>query len=166
MAYLGPQAGVRGDRERVEEAPLLQVVGGVVGLVAAGEVRPDAGDAGAARAFVLGGPGDQVRPVVERRPAAGQAGVDLELDAWGSDASPAATTWSRRSTVYAVMSTSASIARVSDPSSTSAGRVSQQRIRPVSPASRRASASGTVATPSQVAPPSRAARPTSTMPWP
>ena len=50
MAYLGPQARVAGDLSARGSA-LLQVVGGVVGLVAAGEVRPDAGDRGAARAL-------------------------------------------------------------------------------------------------------------------
>ena len=48
----------------------------------------------------------------------------------------------------------------------SPGTVSQHSSRPVSPAARRASASSMVATPIQSAPASRAARATSTMPWP
>ena len=48
----------------------------------------------------------------------------------------------------------------------SPGTATQVRIGPVSPAARRASASSMTATPSQSAPPSRAARATSTIPWP
>ncbi len=51
-------------------------------------------------------------------------------------------------------------------SSGSPGVVSQQKIGPVSPASRSVSASSRTAAPIQSAPASRAARATGIMPWP
>ena len=56
VPHLGPQPGSLGERERLAEGRLLRVVGGVVGLVAAGEVGPDAGDRPAARAPRRRGP--------------------------------------------------------------------------------------------------------------
>ena len=81
VTYLGSQAGLLGDPESLVEALLLEVVGGVLRLLAAREVRPDAGDPGPAGALVLGRAGDQARPVVEGRATAGEPGVDLELHA-------------------------------------------------------------------------------------
>ena len=64
----------------VHEGLLLRVVGGVVGLVAAGEVRPDAGDPDRAGLLGVGrGRLDQRRPVRAVAPAAAEPGVDLEL---------------------------------------------------------------------------------------
>jgi hypothetical protein len=69
---------------------------------------------------------------------------------------------SSSATEYAVTSTPSSMAA---PQS-SPGTVSQQSTRPSSPDLRSASASSMVATPSHSAPPSRAARADSAMPWP
>jgi hypothetical protein len=65
VTHLGAQAGSLGDPESLVEALLLEVVGGVLRLLAAREVRPDAGDPGPAGALVLGRTGDQAPPVVE-----------------------------------------------------------------------------------------------------
>ena len=60
---------------------LLRVVGRVVRLVAAGEVRPDAGDHDPALSSSPGPRlGEQDVPVVERGATSAQPGVDLELD--------------------------------------------------------------------------------------
>ena len=80
MADLGAQADVLGAGERLAEGLLLGVVGRVVGLVAAREVGPDAGHPPPTLGLACAGGLHEVWPVVEGRSAAGQPGVDLELE--------------------------------------------------------------------------------------
>ena len=111
VPHLGPQPGGLGDGEGLAEGLLLGVVGGVLGLVAAREVRPDPGDppvpgplAGARRRR-------PARPSRPRGAAAGQPGVDLELQPrrTAGGARPGAIS-SSSAREYAVTSTSAAIA--------------------------------------------------------
>ncbi len=80
VAHLRPQPGRLGDGECVTEGAFLRVVRGVVGLVAAGEVGPDAGDGPVPALLTGAGLADHGRPVGGGGAAAGEAGVDLELE--------------------------------------------------------------------------------------
>ena len=78
------QPGAGGQVEGVLERRLLCIVGRIVGLVAGGEVRPDARDRPALVVQALLGASHDAFPVREGGTSAVEAGVDLELHAGSS----------------------------------------------------------------------------------
>ena len=75
----GLDTGAGSDVECVPERLLLLGVGRVLGVVAAREVRPDAGHLDVAVAHEVGSPSEQVQPRRAGRATAAEPGVDLDL---------------------------------------------------------------------------------------
>ena len=136
----------------------------VAGRVRVREVAPDADHLDVAVGLRLRRRLDQRGPVGRGGAAAGQAGVDLEVDAGRAlrpagrrrPARRAGPGWRR----------SGRRRRRRPRAAAGPGASSQASTGAVMPARRSASASSRVATPSQVAPPASAARADGSMPWP
>src|SRR3954453_8681539 len=182
MAHLGLEAQRVGDLERVYERPLLGVVGRVVRLVAARAVGPDAGDLDRARLLCVGGRLDERRPLSLGGAAPAETRVALEVDP-GTHADGPAGSGDRRELIDGVrrdVHTALDRGRVvlagdreprqqglgGGPVAPRGGPATPPSSGPWSPASRSGSASSRTATPSQSAPPARAARADSTRPCP